>query len=65
MKSVKSFFIKIIILKNLLSVTYGEWKNQVWNNDIGSHFCCDGRECGCGGMTIREAYDPKYYQKRN
>ena len=31
-----------------------EWKHEIWSRDLDERYCCDGKECGCGGMTIRE-----------
>lgn len=53
------FVTKIRILIMLLHSTFDEWKNQIWNNDLDTPYCCSGRDCGCGGMTYREIYSPE------
>lgn len=35
------------------------WKRDIYNQDLDSYVCCDGHDCGCDGITIRE-----YYQNR-
>lgn len=46
--------IKLRILWRWFCSTYGEWKVEIWENDLDSHHCCNGVMCCCGGVTIRE-----------
>lgn len=55
----KDFLIKIEILSQFLSDSFSEWYGYIWKNDLDARYCCDGRECGCGGATIRELYNKK------
>jgi len=32
-----------------------QWKEDVWKMDLDGLYCCDGKECSCGGLTNREA----------
>lgn len=48
--------VKLRILWLLAQEAYVGWKASVWSRDLDSLYCCDGRECCCGGMTVREAY---------
>lgn len=47
---------KIGMLWSFLSKAFTEWRDEVWRSDLDAHYCCDGRECGCGGITVRGAY---------
>lgn len=49
---------KLRILFIFLADAVNRWEHEILENDIDSPYCCDGRECGCGGTTIREAYFP-------
>lgn len=40
----------------LLPAIY-EWHQEAWSRDLDSAYCCDGRECGCYGATVRETFD--------
>lgn len=35
------------------------WRREVWPKDPDSLLCCSGYECGCMGVTVREAYAPR------
>lgn len=48
---------KLRVLRYLLVSGYEEWRDSVWKCDLDSLWCCDGRECGCGGSTVREMWD--------
>lgn len=52
----KDLLIKLIILKDRLMVEFNIWRKEVWSKDLDSNYCCDGRECGCYGASIREVY---------
>ena len=51
---------KLKILKSMIFcgvlVAYRTWKTEVWPNDLDDYDCCSGRECLCGGYTIKECY---------
>lgn len=56
----KDIFEKLRILWLLLADTCESWHKEVWKTDLDAQFCCDGRECGCGGATVRDIYDSVY-----
>ena len=48
-----------ILLNNLIEdikTCVWLWNREVWERDLDAYFCCDGRECGCEGVSIREFY---------
>lgn len=47
---------KLRVLCWLLGNAWGDWQSQVWEKDLDSQGCCDGRECFCGGETVREQW---------
>lgn len=47
---------KLKILFWLICDCASSWKTEIWNKDLDERFCCDGRECGCGGATIGDMY---------
>lgn len=47
---------KLRILGYLLRCGFEEWRQDVWRRDLDSSYCCDGRECGCAGSTVRELW---------
>jgi len=53
----RDFILKVRILYISLIGAYEEWKSAIWERDLDENFCCDGRECGCGGDSVREAWD--------
>jgi len=50
---------KLKILWLILTDAYDGWKNYVWDHDLDERYCCDGRGCNCGGITIREIYNAR------
>ena len=55
----KDLLTKLRILKDMLGSTFEEWREQIWDHDLDSHYCCPGRmqdECGCMGATYRDIY---------
>ena len=48
--------LKMRVLWAWLVNTYSEWRKEVWAKDLDQQYCCDGRECGCGGGTVRDNY---------
>lgn len=53
---VSDLIFKIRVLKMMVTASYEEWRDHVWSRDLDEPFCCDGRECGCGGDTVREMW---------
>lgn len=49
-------FDKLRILSHFLAAAYDNWRTEVWSRDLDQRYCCDGRECCCGAMTVREVY---------
>lgn len=47
---------KLSILWDLLRNAFDGWREYVWKHDLDARYCCDGRECGCDGTTVRELY---------
>lgn len=50
---------KLRILWDLLNDTCEQWHSEVWSKDLDRRYCCDGRECGCCGATVRDIYAPQ------
>lgn len=48
--------LKLRILRYMVSNTITEWRDTVWRRDLDERYCCDGRECGCMGSSIREVW---------
>lgn len=49
---------KLSVLLDHLSNTFDNWRTAIWDRDPDERYCCDGRECGCYGASIREVYSP-------
>jgi len=47
---------KLRILMDMLVGTLSDWRENIWKSDLDSRVCCNGRECCCDGVTIREIY---------
>lgn len=47
-----------LLWSGFLLQSFQEWRTEIWERDLDSRWCCDGRECGCQGMTIREVFGP-------
>lgn len=47
---------KLRILRYLLAGAYEEWRASIWQRDLDSTYCCDGRECVCMATTVRELW---------
>ena len=56
-ETIRQFIGKLRLLRIMLAVAYDQWRTEVWPKDIDGPACCDGRECGCGAMTVREAWE--------
>lgn len=52
----KDIIFKLMLLRNDLVECFGYWRDGIWERDLDSLYCCEGRECGCEGITIRELY---------
>jgi len=50
----KDVLFKLRILYIDLYGAYEQWHIRIWTKDLDEQTCCDGRECGCMGSTIRE-----------
>ena len=50
------FFFKLKILYWLVGDAIFQWREHVLPKDLDSRYCCNGDECGCGGMTERESW---------
>lgn len=46
--------VKLRILCDMLSSCIEDWRTNVWAKDLDKRYCCDGRECGCYGLTLRQ-----------
>lgn len=49
---------KLRILWVFLADAYCQWKDMVATKDLDARYCCDGRECGCYGATVRQMFLP-------
>jgi hypothetical protein len=50
-------YIKIkILLACFLSDSFCQWKNEVWKKELYENYCCNGEDCMCGGISIKEMY---------
>lgn len=47
---------KLRVLRVLVSNAAIEWRDSIWKKDLDAQYCCDGRECCCGGETLREMW---------
>lgn len=50
------FVFKVKMLLIYLLGSTKDWRSEVWSKDPDSLYCCDGRECACGGLTVREMH---------
>jgi len=35
---------------------FEQWRAEVWRRDLDQNYCCNGHECGCQGISIRDMY---------
>ena len=47
---------KLRVLWWLLNDAVYNWKQYAWSKELDAPACCDGRECWCNGMTVREQW---------
>lgn len=52
------FLVKLRILWGFVRGSVDTWREEVWSRDLDQHYCCDGRECGCSGQTVRDIFGP-------
>jgi len=50
------FIFKMRMLRMFIRQSIDDWREQVWKRDLDSVYCCDGRECCCGGSSVREVF---------
>lgn len=43
---------------------FDDYKSEVWRRDLDDLYCCDGRECCCGGETVRDLWSQVYPHAR-
>lgn len=48
--------IKILFTHYFFYIDYEGWKEAIWDRDLDELDCCNGRECGCEGRTIKQNY---------
>lgn len=48
---------KLRILWVMLSCAFRDWRADVWARDLDAAYCCTGRDCGCGGASVREVWN--------
>lgn len=53
-------FRKLYILGLLIAGAFDNWRTDIWPRDLDARYCCDGRECGCGGATTWEIYGGRH-----
>ena len=56
----KDLIFKLKILFLMLASAQEEWRKHVWERDLDSRDCCSGRECCCGGATVRDIWSEVY-----
>lgn len=54
---------KLRILTGMLRSVFESWREDVWARDLDGRYCCDGRECGCGGDTLGEVYGERRHDQ--
>lgn len=47
---------KLRILRWMVANTYADWRFTIWRRDLDGNYCCDGRECCCGGESLRSSW---------
>lgn len=57
---IKDFIFKLRCLLSDFYFVIPRWKKFVWDVELDSYFCCNGRECGCYATTQREQLDYEY-----
>lgn len=49
-------YLKLKMLWYIQVNAFDDWRGWVWERDPDGLYCCNGEECGCGGMTNRESW---------
>ena len=49
--------IKLRILFGFIAGAFDSWRREVWDRELDELYCCNGRECACGGLTVLEVMD--------
>ena len=52
----KDTIFKLKLLWIFLIDAYENWKREIWKRELDENQCCDGRECCCGGASIRDSW---------
>jgi len=47
---------KLRVLRFFLRGSFDDWIANVWRKELDAQYCCGGRECCCGGETIRQLW---------
>jgi hypothetical protein len=40
-----------------LQMAFESWKSDIWDKDLDELYCCNGKECCCGGLSVRETHN--------
>ena len=51
---------KLKILYLMLVSAYEGWVSEILHKDLNDNYCCDGRDCSCGGASIKEMWTTYY-----
>lgn len=57
MPKVKNIHFKLKILYYDIYEVLIHWRDIVWKSDLDQLVCCNGRDCFCGGETLRDTYE--------
>lgn len=52
----RDLIFKLRVLRFMVVEATDTWRSTIWSKDPGALYCCDARECLCGGDTIRQAW---------
>ena len=44
----------------MLESAYKGWVSEILHKDLNDNYCCDGRDCSCGGASIKEMWTTYY-----
>ena len=58
--AIRDWSFKRYILHSMLSSTVEQWKKEVRDKDLDQYYCCNGHECGCMGMSVRQLWEYEY-----
>ena len=54
--AISDLVFKLRLLWAFTSRAYIEWREAIWERDLDSNYCCNGRACGCYGESVRNIY---------